>query len=147
MKRNRLLLILLALLAFGSMAWAQNIVSVNYVDEQGVTQTVNATSIDHIASVNPNGSTIGSSGFTNWYVVEGSNVVMNGQLGYYGGINLILCDGAKLTVTNTDGNAIQSLDNSETTYTLTIYVQSQGTGQLVATASGNKAIQTEHIKV
>ena len=66
MKKNKLLLILFALLAFGQMAWAQDIVSVNYVDEQGETQTVNAPSIDHISSVNPNGSTIGSTGFPNW---------------------------------------------------------------------------------
>ena len=147
MKKTKLLLSLLAIMAFGQMAWAQSIVSVNYVDENGVTQPVNATSLDEIAGVNPNGATIGTSGFTNWYVVQGSNVVMNGQLGYYGGINLILCDGAKLTVNNTGGNAIQSLDDSDTKYTLTIYVQTNGTGQLVATASGDKAIQTENLTI
>ena len=145
--KKTLTLILFALLAFAQTAWAQNIVSVNYVDETGTTQNVNATSLDEIAAVNPNGATIGTSGFTNWYVVQGSNVVMNGQLGYYGGINLILCDGAKLTVNNTGGNAIQSLDNTDTKYTLTIYVQTNGTGQLVATATGNKAIQTEHLTI
>ena len=129
------------------MAWAQSIVSVNYVDENGVTQPVNATLLDEIANVNPNGATIGTSGFTNWYVVQGSDVVMNGQLGYYGGINLILCDGAKLTINNTDGNVLQSLDDTDTKYTLTIYVQTNGTGQLVATASGNKAIQTENLTI
>ena len=147
MKRFKLLLILFAFMAFGQTAWAQSIISVNYVDENGVTQTENAISLDQIANANPNGATIGTSGFTNWYVLQGSNVVMNGQLGYYGGINLILCDGAKLTVNNTGGNAIQSLDNTDTKYTLTIYVQEQGTGQLVATASGDKAIQTENLTI
>ena len=94
MKKNKLFLMLLALLAFGQTAWAQSIVSVNYVDENGMTQPVNAISLDEVASVNPNGANIGQSGFTNWYVVQGSDVVMNGQLGYNGGINLILCDGA-----------------------------------------------------
>jgi hypothetical protein len=61
--------------------------------ENGTTLNVNATSLDEIASVNPNGTTIGTSNFTNWYVVQGNDVVMNGQLGYNGGINLILCNG------------------------------------------------------
>ena len=147
MKKARLLLILLALLAFGQTAWAQSIISVNYIDANGQSQPANAISLDEIANANPNGATIGTSGFTNWYVVQGSDVVMNGQLGYNGGINLILCDGAKLTVNNTGGNAIQSLDNTDTKYTLTIYVQTNGTGQLVATATGNKAIQTENLTI
>ena len=144
--RKAITLIVAFLLGIAGV-WAQNIVSVSYIDADGEPQTVNAISLDEIASVNPNGTTIGTSGFTNWYVVQGSNVVMNGQLGYNGGINLILCDGASLTVSNTDGNAIQSLDNTETVTTLTIYVQSQGSGQLVATASGNKAIQTENLTI
>lgn len=98
--KKTLTLILFALLAFAQTAWAQNIVSVDYVDENGTPQNVNATSLDHIASVNPNGANIGSTGFTNWYVVQGNDVVLNGQLGFYGGINLILCDGAKLTINN-----------------------------------------------
>ena len=150
MKKNRLLIILLALFAFGQMAWAQSIISVNYVDENGVTQTENAISLDQIANANPNGATIGTSGFTNWYVLQGSNVVMNGQLGYNGGINLILCDGASLTINATDEDAIHCLTGN---LTLTIYVQSQGTGQLVATASSSnnynmyKAIQTQNLTI
>ena len=143
---KKCLYLLIALLAFVQTAWAQNIVSVNYVDENGATQTVNATSLDHIASVNPNGANIGSTGFTNWYVVQGNDVVLNGQLGYNGGINLILCDGAKLTINKTDGDAIASLDNTGTTTTMTIYVQSGGTGQLVATGSG-AAIHTENLAI
>ena len=76
--KKTLTLILFALLAFAQTAWAQNIVSVDYVDENGTPQNVNATSLDHIASVNPNGANIGSTGFTNWYVVQGNDVVLNG---------------------------------------------------------------------
>ena len=147
------LLILFALLAFGSMAWAQNVVNVSYIDETGATQTVNATVLDDIINADPNSDkSIGFSNLNSTFVVQGNNVVLNGQLGYNGNLNLILCDGAKLTINKTDGNAIQSLDNTETKTTLTIYVQSNGTGQLVATASGNeynsyKAIQTENLTI
>ncbi|MBO7074086.1 MAG: carbohydrate-binding domain-containing protein, partial [Bacteroidales bacterium] len=141
---KKTLLFLIALFAFGQMAWAQSIVSVNYVDENGVTQPVNAISLDEIAQVNPNGATIGTSGFTNCYVVQGSNVVMNGQLGYYGGINLILCDGAKLTINTTDESAIQSQTGNNQ---LTIYVQANGTGQLIVNASNNNGLTTEYLTI
>ena len=46
MKKKHLFLII-ALALFGStMAWAQSILSVNYVDENGTTQMINATSLD-----------------------------------------------------------------------------------------------------
>ena len=93
MKKTKLLLILFALFAFGQMSWAQDQVSVSYVDENGTTQTHNAYKLDEFVSVSPSGVNIGNTGFTNWYFVEGNDVVINGQLGYYGGINLILCNG------------------------------------------------------
>ena len=147
-------LILLALLAFAQTAWAQNIVSVDYVDENGTPQNVNATSLDDIINASANTDhSIGNPNLSSWFVIEGDNVVLNGRLGYYGHMNLILCDGAKLTINNTNGNAIESLDETETITTLTIYVQEYGTGQLVATATSSnnynmyKAIQTENLTI
>ena len=144
MKRKSFLLILLALLAFGPTAWAQSQVSVSYVDENGTTQTLNAYKLDEFVSVNPNGVNIGNTGFTNWFFVEGGNVVLNGQLGYNGNINLILCDGASLTVNTTDESAIQSQTGNNQ---LTIYVQANGTGQLIVNASNNNGLTTGYLTI
>jgi hypothetical protein len=145
------ILILLALLAFGPKAWAQGY---DYITADGTPHNTytdginNVYVLDGIIAADPNSDiSLGYTGADNWFVVQGSNVVLNGQLGYKGDLNLILCDGAKLIVNKTDGNAIQSLDNTDTKYTLTIYVQTNGTGQLVATASGDKAIQTENLTI
>ena len=73
-----------------------------------------------------------------WYVVM-EDVSYNSQFFCYSGdIHLILCDGAKMTVTNTDGQAIFL----ERCYSLTIYAQSTGSsmGQLVATSSNSDGI-------
>ena len=139
--KKTLTLIFFALLAFGQMAWAQ----VNYIDANGHSATcTNYTILDAIIAADPNSDmSLGYTGVDNWFVVQGSDVVLNGQLGYKGDLNLILCDGAKLTVNKTGGNAIQSLDNTDAKYTLTIYVQEYGTGQLVT----NAAIQTENITI
>ena len=50
-------------------------------------------------------------------------------------MNIILADGKKMTVTNTDGYAIYGEGKA-----LHIYGQSQGTGALTATAEGRNAI-------
>jgi uncharacterized repeat protein (TIGR02543 family) len=72
-----------------------------------------------------------------WYVVT-EDVSYNSQFRCTSGdIHLILCDGAKMTVTNSS-NAIL-VDNGS----LTIYAQSSGSsmGQLVATSSNSDGIQ------
>lgn len=65
MKKKRLLFMLFAFLAFGPTAWAQSIVSVSYVDENGTTQAHNAYKLDEFVSVSPSGVTIGNTVFTN----------------------------------------------------------------------------------
>ena len=139
--KKTFILILLALLAFAPMAWAQ----INYIDANGDPATcTNYQILDDIISAAPNSDKIiGYENMDNWFVLQGSNVVLNGRLGYQGNLHLILCDGAKLTINNADGNAIKSLDETETITTLTIYVQEYGTGQLVT----NAAIQTENITI
>lgn len=133
------------------MAWAQGY---DYIAADGTLHNTYTDGIENVAVLDgiinaapDTDKTIGYENMDNWFVVQGNNVVLNGQLGYKGDLNLILCDGAKLTVNNTGGNAIQSLDNTDAKYTLTIYVQTNRTGQLVATASGNKAIQTENLTI
>ena len=96
--KKSFILILFALLAFGQTAWAQ----INYIDANGDPATcTNYQILDDIISAAPNSDkTIGYEGMDNWFVLQGSNVVLNGQLGYNGHMNLILCDGAKLTINN-----------------------------------------------
>ena len=80
-----------------------------------------------------------------WYVVM-EDVSYNSQfLCKEGDIHLILCDGAKMTVTETDKDAI-SLERS---YSLTIYAQSTGStmGQLVATSSNSDGINVGEVNL
>ena len=136
MKKNKLFLILLALLAFGQMAWAQQ-TNVNYIDAYGEPQTASAYLITSAST------TLGMQGYDIFYYVEG-NVEINSQVTYNSNINLILCDGASLTVNTTDQNAINcSADNS----TLTIYGQTNGIGQLTATATSGSGIYTEYFTI
>ena len=124
--KKTITLILFALLAFGQTAWAQQ-TNVNYIDANGEPQTASAFLITS------SNTTLGMQGYDIWYYVEG-NVEINSQVTYISNINLILCDGASLTVNSTDEDAIHcSADNS----TLTIYGQTNGTGQLTATATSS----------
>ena len=111
-------------------------VSVNYIDENGVEQTVTALPlIGNETTLDPG-----------WYVVENTNP--NGvDLAYTeglscsnGNLNLILCDGAEMTVTGAYTQDAITLDGA---YTLTIYGQSQMSGKLTLTGSEyGKCIQT-----
>lgn len=68
-----------------------------------------------------------------WYTVTGDNVVISGNQTLTDDTYLILCDGAKLTITG-------QIDGNTNTKSLYIYGQEEGTGQLVVTNSGDKAI-------
>lgn len=63
---------------------------------------------------------------TGWYVVR-SNTDISGRITVTGAVNLILCDGAKLTVE--EGITVANSNS------LTIYGQSEGTGELYARCS------------
>ncbi len=77
-----------------------------------------------------------------WYVVKG-NVEYSSKLSFRGDVNLILADGASLTVNTNDGDAIDMQYGS-----LTINGQSQGTGQLHASShNGNGIYATGNITV
>ncbi len=64
------------------------------------------------------------------YVVSGDNVVISGGITLNGNVNLILKDGAKLTV-----NGI--IDGATNTANMNIYGQTLGTGQLVVDSNGD----------
>ena len=93
-------------------------ISVNYIDEDGVEKTRYALPLQ-------GGEETLASG---WYVVN-DNVDYKGMITLGGDVNIILADGKKMTVTNTDDSAIYGLGKA-----LHIYGQSQGTGALTATA-------------
>ena len=101
---------------------------VSYIDEHGEEQTVTALPLTGSETALAPG----------WYVVQNTNP--NGvDLAYTeglscsdGNLNLILCDGAEMTVTNVDTQDAITLNGA---YTLTIYGQSQQSGKLTLTGS------------
>ena len=99
--------------------------SVSYIDEDGVEKTKYALPLQG------GEATTLTSG---WYVVN-EDVNYTGKITLGGDVNIILADGKKMTVTNTDGYAIYGEGKA-----LHIYGQSQGTGALTATAEGRNAI-------
>ena len=111
-----------ALASFASLA-------TDYIDAAGNPASATCTSITSSTTTLETG----------WYVVEGpvsisSTVTVNGD------VNLILADGAKLTVTGSFGCAgICVVDDGTTVNSLTIYCQSGGTGELSTTGGSGGA--------
>ncbi len=99
---------------------------VPYIDENGDEQYCSKYTVIESGESDV---TLGVNGQDGWYVVSG-NVTINGQLALAGStINVILCDGATLTVNNSSGHAVNCSN------ALTIYSQSAGTGTLNATTT------------
>ncbi len=94
----------------------------SYVDASGGPAVADATAITSSTQTLEAG----------WYVVEGT-VTINSTVTVNGDVNLILADGAKLTVNGTSSSAgISVLADGAVTNSLTIYCQGSGTGELVA---------------
>ena len=113
-------------------AWAENI---NYVDANGASRSHEAT----ILTGSDNSTTLAPG----WYAVN-SDVTYSGQLQFnLGEVNLILCDGATLTINSGSTNALQVEGN------LTIYAQSGGSGALKTstTSSGIHANSNGNITI
>ena len=107
-----------------------------YIDADG--NTANCTIF---TVIDGSETTLGTEGETTWYVVKNSNTdasvnngadaVFTGTLTLNGDVNIILCDGAEMSVTCDDDDGI--VNNG----TLTIYSQSTGDGKLtVSSATG-----------
>ena len=96
--------------------------SVSYIDEDGVQQQVNNPTLVH------NISSMGAEGQTTWYAALLSTNIPENHFKVYGHVNLILGDGITL-----ETSSIELTENSS----LTIYGQSEQTGQLIA--NGYKA--------
>ena len=90
--------------------------SVSYIDENGDPKTAGAATI-----VTGDMTAFSSRWTSGWYAVN-SDITNNNRITCNGDINLILCDGAKLTVNS--GIAVNEGSS------ITIYGQSGGTGEL-----------------
>lgn len=124
---KRILTLIAALLLGAAGVWAQlPTESVSYIDADGSTQTANAVSLSHYNA----GSTIGVANNTTWYYVTGSVDWGNNQLTCTGDLRLILSDGATFTINNLNGAGIKCSNGS-----LTVYGQTNQTGQIVATGT------------
>ena len=109
---------------------------VTYLDANGIAQqcsdyTVITSSTDDVE--------MGASGKTHWYVVN-SDATVNLLDLYDATANIILCDGATLTVNNTNGSAVIAK-------ALNIYGQTYGNGTLNATSSISSAISSHALGI
>lgn len=114
----------------GNITWVEEgtkeeLTPVFYIDETGRSASCSDyTVVSDTTGLGDGGSySWGTSGETSWYVVK-DDVYIRNIIFLYGNINLILCDGAKLTANE---SIIVNLNNS-----LTIYSQELGTGTLIA---------------
>ena len=104
---------------------------IDYIDENGDTQTITQGNYEFIESTDAQ-LTLTSG----WYVFMG-DVSISKRIALDGTVNLILCDGAEITVPK--GIALDSVD------TLNVYGQANSDGELTITSPGdyNPAIGTD----
>lgn len=126
-KLTALLLALVMVLSLTTVTTVAGVAEVKYLDENGDEQTLTGD-YNIVESASSTGNANWPAG---WYVVSGEDVVIKGRIVASGDVHLILCDGAKLTA----GKGIGA-PNAK----ITIYGQSDGTGELIATASSNAGI-------
>ena len=121
-----LLTMMLTMMLTATTAWADND-AVSYIDMDGKTQTVTTyTEVTSAMTANGSGNIYWSTGT---YVVK-TSTTLNGSIRTRDDtVDLILCDGATLTV---NGGSNGAFDGS----TLNIYAQSTGTSMGVLTANG-----------
>ena len=75
-----------------------------------------------------------------WYAVTGSNVVIDGDVALAGDTNIILCDGAKLTV-NGNVSAQEDAETHKPVVKLNIYSQDDDNGKGILNINGSEAIK------
>ncbi len=126
MKRIRCLIMLLTVVLVFTLSPATAMAGTltQYIDQNGDTQSVDATPIDGATGTLDAG----------WYVISGS-VSRTGTIAVIGDAKLILTDDSSLTVTGTDTDAGINISGGS----LTIYGQSKGNGQLTAIGTGGGA--------
>lgn len=118
------------MLLTSATAWADN--GYNYIAADGSER--NTYKDDHIPDGNVtvlsggNTTEFGTNGGSYWYVVTGIDVEYNEWLTFNGNTNLILADGASITIVGDNGIVVYG--------DLKIYGQSKGTGSLSTKATG-----------
>ena len=112
---------LLAMSSFSALALQA--ASTSYINSSGVSDTADCTAITSSTTTLETG----------WYVAEGT-VTISSTVTVNGDVNLILADGAKLTVSVSESYkaGILVANDGTTVNKLTIWCQSCGTGELVA---------------
>ena len=130
-----LFLLILTILAPTSKAWAGD--DVDYIDEGGTKQTINATKL-----MGSNSATTLNAG--TYYVHSNSTVTYSGMITLSGNVTIILCDGATLNIGTSDyplsSSCIEGGNNS-----LTIYGQKNQTGTINTYC--NNPNSTYHIRL
>lgn len=114
------------------------------VNKKLVDAAIATASVTQITASTSEGESViwGMASNTTWYYVSG-DVSISQTVKIRGDVHLILCDGAKLTVTenNSLSSGIDISQIDETTGSLTIYGQSAQTGALESTANNFHGIQ------
>ena len=103
---------------------------VSYIDENGENKVV--SEYTEVTSSITNWS-------SGWYVVNGE-VTISQSIKFTGNVHLLLCDGAKLTVTVPGGRNSGAMVSSNQNDSLTIYGQENGTGELNLTNQNGRGI-------
>ncbi|MBR5337676.1 MAG: leucine-rich repeat protein [Lachnospiraceae bacterium] len=141
------LVAVLAAIMFPGPVFAEGDSSVSYIDASGATKS--RTEYTVLSGSTETGTTLLEEG---WYVVPANTTVSYaGELMIPGGntVNLILCDGATLSLDRDTGTCISGYSKSKSGTTLNIYGQSRGNsaGKLVATSAGNITMLVENLTV
>ena len=108
---------------------------ITYIDADGTEKIASAIALDGTEN------SLGQNGQDTWYFV-GCNITFDHTVTIDGDVNLILCDGETMTVTNT-GTGNEDFTIYGVSGSLHIYGQSQGTGALTATANSSVAIKVD----
>ena len=124
MKKNIFKTLAVTVLSAVSLtAWA--VEPVSYLDGTGTEQTCTEYTVVESSS----SAVTWNAG---WYVVSGDVTIAN-SITFNGNVNLILCDGATLTITGDENEiGIDGYDGDDI-YDLTVYGQSEGSGSMSVT--------------
>ena len=116
---------------------AQAQTAVTYMTWNDTTKQFEEATAETFTTVEgPTEAVWGAAGTTTTYVVSGENVEILGRITVKGTVNLILCDGAKLTASQ---GIIVAKESDSVINTLNIFGQAAGTGKLIATGFGYAA--------
>ena len=114
--------------------------SVTYIGADGTLQTIT----DYTSVGSYDGNIIRNWRAGNYVVRDDVTINVSGKTAVklWGTVNLILCDGAHLTVNSTSSSAFTGIDNE-----LNIFAQSTGSSKGKLTATGDTGVECESLNV